>query len=127
MTTRDQKREAKLKRRERLRLSKLNKKTMETRWKENKPRAYYPKLDSQESPMEIWIGDAVNLCTRCKENKIFTNTIVIVVDILSPEKVRVALTRNESFDTEVNKIRFDHRICSGTHLFKRIPKKPFKF
>ena len=44
---------------------------METRWKEGKPRAYYPKLEDQESPMEIWIGDAVNMCTRCKGVLVF--------------------------------------------------------
>jgi len=131
MTTRDQKREAKLKKRakieKRRRLSKLNKVTMQTRWAEDKARAYYLKLESQESPMEIWIGDAVNLCTWCTKDKIFTNAIVIVVDILSEERVQVALGGRKFLNTTVDKIRFDHRICSGTHLFKRIPPKPFKF
>lgn len=124
---RDAKRKEQKKRKDRQELSKQNKKIMETRWKEGKPRAYYPLLEDQESPMEIWIGDAVNMCTLCKETKIFTNAIVIVVDILTDKKVRVRLAGRTYLELEVDKIRFDHRICSANHLFKRIPQKPFKF
>jgi hypothetical protein len=131
MSDRNKKRDAKLKeqkkRKNRRLLSKQNKKKMEARWIEGKPRAFYPLLEDQGSPMEIWIGDAVNLCTRCKENKIFTNTIVIVVDILTEIKVRVRMTGGTFLDPEVDRIRLDHRICSANHLFKRIPPKPFKF
>lgn len=123
MGDRNQRRDAKVKRRMRRQLSKLNKETMETRWKEGKARAYYPKLDFQESRMEIWIGDAVNLCTTCKGVLVFKKDIAIVVDISTSEKVRVRLSRNTFADISVDKIRFDHRICSGTHLFKRTPIK----
>jgi len=113
--------------RERHRLSKVYKEKMETRWKEGKPRAYYPKLEDQESPMEIWIGDAVNMCTRCKGVLVFEKDISVVKDIITITKVKVKRTDGTYLELEVDKIRFDHRICSGTHLFKRKPKKPFKF
>jgi hypothetical protein len=123
MGDRNQRRDAKVKRRMRSQLSKLNKETMEIRWKEGKARAYYKKLEQQESRMEIWIGDAVNLCTTCKGVLVFKKDIAIVVDIPTSEKVRVRLSRNTFADISVDKIRFDHRICSGTHLFKRTPIK----
>jgi len=124
---RDAKRKEQKKRNDRRLLSKQNKEKMETRWKEGKPRAYYPKLEDQESPMEIWIGDAVNLCTTCKEVLVFKKDISIVIDILTDKKVRVRRAGGTFLEPEVDKIRFDHRICSANHLFKRIPQKPFKF
>ena len=113
--------------RERDRLSKVYKEKMKTRWKEGKPRAYYPLLEDQESPMEIWIGDAVNMCTRCKGVLVFERDIAVVKDIITITKVKVKRTDGTYLELEVDKIRFDHRICSATHLFKRKPKKPFKF
>lgn len=106
-------------------LAKQNKDTMVYRWKNGYPRAYYPLLQGQENQMEIWIGDAVNLCKKCSVPFIYDRKIAIVVDIISSEKIQVRISNSKKMQIiDVSKVRFDSRIVDKYHTFKRLP---FKF
>lgn len=86
------------------------------------PQAFYPLLEGQEKPMEIWIGDAVNLCKKCDDPAIYDIRIAVVVDIVSETEIAVrqsGLIRK----VKVSKVRFDSRIMDKNHTFKRLPLK----
>lgn len=102
-----------------------NENIMKQRQKMGLEPAYYKKNSNGECHMEIWVGDAVNWCTKCNEPPVWVSKIALITSILDKNTVEIYPGSELPVrKISVDKIRFDHRIKHyPKNTFKRIPNK----